>query len=131
MYVQVDNCPNCGSVYQKNLRNMCTSCSSNFDSNINNCLNYLWRNPKATTEELSNATKLEASIIYKFIKQGLITSKSFRNITYPCESCYSPIKENRICYSCSSSIRQIAQQINAIKPLSTGSGFKISERFRK
>jgi predicted amidophosphoribosyltransferase len=131
MSLNVANCPNCGSVYQKNFRNMCTSCSTKLDVDINSCIKFLWKNPKTTTEELSETTHIDMSLIIKFIKQGIF-SKSFKNLTYPCESCKSHIRENRLCFTCTSSIKKIAQEIKGpTKIFEPASAFKISDRFNR
>jgi hypothetical protein len=129
MSLNVANCPNCGVVYQKNFRNMCIDCSSNSDDQLNRCAKYLWKNPKSTTEEVSLALNIETSIIIKFIKEGAI-SKVFSNLTYPCDSCASPINGNRLCGKCSGVFRDLAQQITNPKPLFTTGAFKISNRLR-
>jgi hypothetical protein len=127
MSLNVANCPTCGIVYQKNFRDMCTSCSSQLDDALNLCTKYLWRHPKSTTEELSLAVNVDVSQIIKFIKQGVI-SNSFSNLTYPCESCTSPIANNRLCMKCNGSFRELAQQLTNPKSLVPTNGFKIRDR---
>jgi hypothetical protein len=129
MSINVANCPNCGVVYQKNFRDMCTSCSSQLDDALNICTKYLWKHPKSTTEELSLAINVDVSQIIKFIKQGVI-SKNFSNLTYPCESCASPIANNRLCTKCNGSFREVAHELANPKPLLPISGFKIRDRLR-
>ncbi|QGQ94605.1 flagellar protein [Paenibacillus psychroresistens] len=129
MNLNVANCPNCGVVYQKNFRNMCMSCSSVSDDQLNRCTKYLWKNPKSTTEEVSLALDVEPAIIIKFIKKGAI-SKVFPNLTYPCDSCGNPITDNRLCGKCAGNFRDLAHQIANPKPLFKTSGFKIGDRLR-
>jgi hypothetical protein len=129
MSLNIANCPNCGAVYSINLRNMCMDCSSESDDQLNRCTKYLWKNPKSTTEEISLALDIETSIIIKFIKKGAI-SKVFPNLTYPCDSCASPITDNRLCGKCSGSFRGLAQQLANPKPQVATSGFKIGARLR-
>ena len=50
----VAHCPECGSVFQKNIRNLCTSCSSVVDDQMLAIEKYLLRNRMATTEELAD-----------------------------------------------------------------------------
>jgi hypothetical protein len=104
-------------------------CSSESDDHLNRCTKYLWKNPKSTTEEVSLALNIESSIIIKFIKKGDI-SKVFPNLTYPCDSCASPINDNRLCGKCSATFRGLANQIAKPKPLFTTGAFKISDRLR-
>lgn len=130
MSLNVANCPNCGVVYQKNFRNMCMDCSTVSDDYLNRCTKYLWKNPKSTTEQVSLALDIEAAIIIKFIKKGAI-SKVFPNLTYPCDSCGSPIKDHRLCGNCTGSFKDLAQTIANPKPgFQTNGGFKIRDRLR-
>jgi hypothetical protein len=129
MSLNVANCPNCGVVYQINFRNMCMDCRSVADDQLNRCTKYLWENPKSTTEEVSLALNIETSIIIKLIKKGAI-SKVFPNLAYPCDSCASPILDNRLCGKCLGKFRGLAQQLTNPKPQVVNSGFKIGDRLR-
>jgi hypothetical protein len=84
---------------------------------------------EAPLEKLSMALDIKKSIIIKFIKKGDI-SKVFSNLTYPCDSCASPITDNRLCGKCTGTFRGLAQQLATPKPLFGTSGFKISDRLR-
>lgn len=126
MSLHVDNCPNCGAVFQKNLRNLCPSCSSQIDADIDCCIKYLWKHPNATTKELSEATQIHTSVIIKYIKQGKL-SRSYNNLTYPCECCGKQIRDNRLCFSCAASFKEIANQINTAISYTRASAYKINE----
>ncbi len=130
MSLNVANCPNCGAVYQKNFRNMCMDCCAVSDDYLNRCTKFLWKNPKSTTEQVSLALNIETATIIKFIKKGAI-SKVFPNLTYPCDSCSSPITDNRLCGACTGSFKDLAQSIANPKPSfgATG-GYKIRDRLR-
>lgn len=131
MSLNVTNCPTCGDVFQKNFRDMCMKCSTKLDDQLNRCIKYLWKNPKSTTDELSAALDIDTSILIKFIKKGAF-SKVFPNLKYPCDSCASPITDNRLCSKCMGAFRNLAQQFKTPKPLvnTRGSGFKIGDRLR-
>ncbi|NGZ74339.1 hypothetical protein [Saccharibacillus alkalitolerans] len=99
MSLLVDYCPKCGTIFQKNLRNLCASCSSQTDRSLNLCLDRLWTRPKSTTQELSDATGVSISELHAFIKSGRLPS-SYPNLTYPCESCGHETRSGRLCSSC-------------------------------
>lgn len=112
MNAKVDHCPGCGSVYQKNFRNMCGACSTKQDRELSDCVNHLWKFPNVTTDELSEATQVGIASIHRFIKEGKL-SRSCGRLTYPCECCGSPIRHNRLCGVCSCSFRDTAKQLQA------------------
>ncbi|MDF2717709.1 MAG: hypothetical protein K0R28_4634 [Paenibacillus sp.] len=112
MNLKVDNCPNCGSIYQKNFRNMCGACSMKVDRDLGNCIDHLWRFPNVTTDELSLATQTSVTSIHIFIKEGKL-SKSYGRLTYPCECCGVPIRNNRLCVDCSHAFKDTAKQLQA------------------
>ncbi|WP_172196465.1 hypothetical protein [Saccharibacillus qingshengii] len=105
MTLLVDYCPKCGTIFQKNFRNMCGSCSSQMDGHLNLCLDYLWRRPKSTTKELSEATGVSLTELHVFIKSGRLAS-SYTHLTYPCESCGCDTRSGRLCSSCSGVFRE-------------------------
>lgn len=104
MTLLVDYCPKCGTIFQKNFRNMCGSCSNQMDNNLNRCLDHLWKRPKSTTTELSQVTGVSLSEVYNFIKSGRLSS-SYTGLTYPCESCGGDTRSGRLCSSCHSVFR--------------------------
>ncbi|MEF3303650.1 flagellar protein [Paenibacillus sp. GYB003] len=112
MSLQVDHCPKCGSVYRKNARSLCGVCSAQQDRELNRCLDHLWKFPDATTDELSDATNIAVSSIYRFIKEGKLPRGCDR-LTYPCECCGAPIHSNRLCGLCTISFKQTAAELRA------------------
>ncbi|TMV47328.1 flagellar protein [Paenibacillus mesophilus] len=112
MNLKVDHCPGCGSIYQKNFRNMCSTCSMKMDRDLADCIDHLWKFPNVTTDELSEATQISVTSIYKFIKEGKI-AKTYGRLTYPCECCGVSIRSNRLCGDCSQTFKEAAKQIKA------------------
>lgn len=104
----VDYCAKCGSIFQKNMRNLCSSCSNQLDLALKNCMDYMWRFPKATTEALSEATQVPLAELHDLIKQGKL-SNGYKNLTYPCECCLQPIAQGRLCSGCSTSFKDAFQ----------------------
>ncbi|WP_025680594.1 hypothetical protein [Paenibacillus massiliensis] len=110
MELQTMNCPECGSIFRRNPRNLCQNCSSDKDRKLDFCTDYLWKHPQATTEELSNAAGIEYAQVAHWVKARKF-SYTYANLTYPCESCRHPIGEGRLCHNCHQSITETAQQI--------------------
>lgn len=105
MTLMVDYCPRCGSIYQKNMRNMCNGCRDELDQKLNHCLDHLWRNPKSTTEQLSAATGMDMQELYRYIQEGRFTY-NHPNLTFPCECCSQPINRGRLCNQCLGTFRE-------------------------
>jgi hypothetical protein len=82
------------------------------DRDLANCIDHLWKFPNVTTDELSVATQISATSIYKFIKEGKF-SKSYGRLTYPCECCGVSIRNNRLCNDCSHTFKDTARQMQA------------------
>ncbi|MFC3771704.1 flagellar protein [Paenibacillus sp. GCM10012303] len=128
MSVQVDHCPNCGSVYRKNFRNICSDCSAAQDTYLSRCLDYLWKYPDAATEEVSRMAEVPLASLHSFIKEGRI-SRFYRKLTYPCECCGAPVRERRLCGSCSAPLQEIARQLQSrVIPLQPGNGYIMNNR---
>ncbi|MNS32382.1 hypothetical protein D3C72_644650 [compost metagenome] len=130
MELLTGNCPNCGSVYKKNLRNLCTTCSAKLDSELTQCLDLLWRSPNTSTDELSLATNIKKSVIIQFIKEGRLP-KNCKNLTYPCECCGTSIRHNRLCLGCSVSFSEVAEQLNPKFVITQGKGFMMNRRLNE
>lgn len=130
MELLTGNCPNCGSVYRKNLRDLCTNCSAKLDSELAECLDLLWKSPNASTEELTHSTKIKKSVIIQFIREGRLP-KNCKNLTYPCECCGAPIRHNRLCLGCSVSFTEVADQLNSKFVITQGNGFMMNRRLNE
>ncbi|MEK3721706.1 flagellar protein [Paenibacillus sp. FSL H8-0034] len=100
--LMVANCPGCGKVFQKNLRNLCQDCVSNLQNEFNACDRYLRSNRKATTEQLSEAVGVSVKQIIIWIKDKRLPVTDYPNLTYPCNSCREPIRQQEMCYPCRS-----------------------------
>lgn len=104
MTLLVDYCSKCGTIFQKNPRNLCGSCSNQMDHHLNRCLDQLWKRPASTTQELSQVTGVPLTEVHQFIKSGRLSS-SYSNLTYPCESCGGDTRGGRLCGSCNGVFR--------------------------
>ncbi|ANF97327.1 hypothetical protein AR543_15840 [Paenibacillus bovis] len=127
MTLMVDYCPRCGTVYQKNFRKMCNGCSNELDSTIKRCMDHLWRYPNSTTEELSQAADVEITELYQFIKEGKF-SFTYPKLTFPCECCRQPIRQGRICSSCTGSFKEAFPVPAATVPAARTSGTRTSHK---
>lgn len=113
------NCPECGKLYVKNLRGMCSDCIKDIERKYEVCNQYLRENKGAVITELSEETGVSIKQITVFIREGRISIANAPNMGYPCEVCGTIIRENNMCESCRSrltkDIRNVYQDEEAAK----------------
>ncbi|MFH5184807.1 flagellar protein [Paenibacillus sp. TAB 01] len=109
----VANCPCCGKVYQKNIRNLCMDCMRALDNDLDTCYTYLRSHRKATTEELRQATGVSVQLITEWIKSKRLSINDYPNLSYPCDSCGAPIRHQKLCFPCST---RLAREIRELQP---------------
>jgi hypothetical protein len=130
--LMVGNCPRCGKVYQKNVRNQCIDCSREMDSALFRCLDFLRRNHKSTNEQVSEAIKVSHEQIYTWLKENRLYISDYPNLNYPCATCGGSIRKNKLCTECSVKLSKEIQNLNSNRNTGISSnigGFKIRERF--
>ncbi|MEW9699064.1 flagellar protein [Paenibacillus sp. SI8] len=135
----VANCPRCGKVYQRNLRNQCTDCSRSLDSMLYNCLEYLRKNHRSTSEQVSAAIGVTTEQLVIWMKEGKLLLSDYPNLHYYCAACAKPIREHKLCVDCTSrlnnDIRKLSfkeQPVTYLREKQRGlvGGFQIRERLR-
>jgi len=104
--LQVAHCPDCGNVFQKNVRNLCTSCMAILDEQMLSLDRYLLRNRFATTEELAAATSVAPQKIRSWIRKGRLKIFDYPNMTDQCDLCLAAIRRGHLCSSCSKRINE-------------------------
>ncbi|NEW06154.1 flagellar protein [Paenibacillus sp. SYP-B3998] len=135
----VANCPRCGKVFQKNLRNQCSDCSHGLDSMLNRVLEFLRKNHRSSCEQVQAATGVTLDQMYGWMKEGKLFLSDYPNLHYRCASCSSPIRNHKLCADCTyrlnKDIRALKEKepqfglIRREKVLSVAGGFQIRERF--
>lgn len=130
--LNVDNCPKCGAIFDKNLRNLCPACSRELDATLNKLDDYMWKHQKASTQQLHESTGVSLEQIIAFMKEDRLRSKLYPNLTYPCEKCGAGIREARVCFRCASELKQAFQLQKPEQAQRTaGTGFRIGERMTR
>jgi len=114
MSLNIANCPRCGRVFAKGIRDVCHKCYENIENEYNICIQYLRDNKGATIKELSDETNVSVKQITKFIKEGRISLYNAPNLSYPCESCGVLIRDGTICEVCRS---RLTTDVNRLKEL--------------
>lgn len=96
----LDNCPRCGRLFAKNFRDVCPNCMKEIDQEYERCAEYLRKNKGAYITELAEETGVSIKQITKFIREGRISIMDAPNMTYPCESCGTMIRDSHLCDGC-------------------------------
>jgi flagellar operon protein (TIGR03826 family) len=100
MSLNVGNCPRCGRVFAKGLRDVCNECYKDIEKQYEICVQYLRENRGCHIDQLSNDTEVSVRQITKFIREGRISLIGAPNLAYPCDSCGTYIRESTMCESC-------------------------------
>lgn len=99
---QLDNCPRCGGLFVRGVRDICQACYLKEEEEYQQVSSYLRKseNKKATIYEVSDATGVSVKQITRFIRQKRITLTDLPNLGYPCESCGQITAEGQLCVHC-------------------------------
>ena len=99
---KIRNCSECGKLYADSGLGMCRDCYRQEEENEAVVANFVRDHPHTSVEEIHEATGIKEKTIYRMIRNGRVVSEM--EISYPCESCGTPIVKGRLCDKCSSSI---------------------------
>jgi predicted amidophosphoribosyltransferase len=124
--LMVANCPGCGKVFQKNLRNLCLDCVKSLQNEFDTCDRYLRGNRRATTEQLSMATGVSVKQIIIWVKEKRLPEIDYPNLKYPCNSCSEPIRQQELCSSCRVRLTKDIHEMHAkeVKVVQQNSAYK-------
>jgi len=98
--LKVSHCPNCGRVFQINIRNLCADCASAMDRKLNAIESYMTRRRHADVGELSSGTGISVKEIQGFIRNGKISASYYANLYDACDRCGGPMKSGTMCITC-------------------------------
>lgn len=98
-------CPNCGNVFQKNLRNLCMNCLAEEDGHIRSIESQLKRNRQLNNDQVSEMTSIPTQIIRDLIRKGKIKLFEYPNLADACDLCSASIRQGKLCVNCSMRIQ--------------------------
>lgn len=93
-------CPKCGKLFSKNFRDVCNSCFQQLEKDYERCAEHLRKNKGMDIQQLSEETEISIKQITKWVREGRISLMDAPNLSYPCESCGTLIREGHLCESC-------------------------------
>jgi flagellar operon protein (TIGR03826 family) len=123
IYVSIgnlDNCPRCGALFVKTVRDVCQKCYQQIEKEYETCATFLRKKENRGVDiyQLSEATGVSVKQITRFIKEGRISVRDNPNMGYPCERCGGMIRIGNLCEACAKSMRrEFEQQLELDKRL--------------
>ncbi|MFC4599671.1 TIGR03826 family flagellar region protein [Cohnella hongkongensis] len=93
-------CPKCGRLFSKSFRDVCNSCYQQLEKDYERCAEHLRKNRGMDIQQLSEETEISIKQITKWVREGRISLMDAPNLSYPCESCGTLIREDHLCDSC-------------------------------
>ncbi len=91
---------------------MCPDCAKKEEDDFEKVRDYLYKNPGATIEEVSEQTEVDTKKVLEFLKEGRLMLKNENPNLLRCEICDSPILTGKYCEKCS---RDMKKQLNNAK----------------
>lgn len=118
--LMVANCPRCGKVFQKNLRNQCSDCSRTIDSMLTGSLEFLRKNHRSTNAQVIEAIGVSNEQMVAWMKEGKLLLSDYPNLNYPCGACAKPIRQHKLCPDCAyrinRDIREMKDKEQSVQP---------------
>jgi flagellar operon protein (TIGR03826 family) len=95
------NCSKCGKVYSPVSadRTLCPSCVKEEQDNFLKVFHFLASQPSATAQEISQATGVELTEIYRYVRENRLRLAK-ADTGFRCETCGAPISEGKTCENC-------------------------------
>lgn len=115
MSLNIGNCPRCGKVFAKGMRDVCPACVKEIDQEYQDCADFLRENRGASIHELSEETGVSIKQITKFVREGRISLTDAPNLGFPCEMCGTSIREGTICMSCRDRFSRDVDKVNELE----------------
>lgn len=96
----ISNCPRCGRLFNKTVRDICDQCINEESDFINIIRQYLKENKLATITDVVRDTEIELEIVLDLIEKGHIVLIDNPNMRFECSRCGLPTPDGRLCSKC-------------------------------
>lgn len=109
---QLENCPRCGQIFLKGIRNVCQKCFQEEEREYQAVYSYLRKreNKGKTIQEVSDDTGVSIAQITRFIRLKRISIVDLPNVGYPCDQCGNPIRVGNLCRECTDKINKVLER---------------------
>jgi flagellar operon protein (TIGR03826 family) len=99
--MNLTNCSKCGKVYSpvSTSRGLCPACVKEDQDNFLKVFHYMGTQPSATAQEISQATGVEVTEIYRYVRENRLRLVK-ADTGLKCEGCGMPISQGKMCDNC-------------------------------
>lgn len=105
------NCPQCGKLFNKALRDVCPDCVKKEEEQFFVVRDYLRKNRNARPYEVSDATEVPVQTIYKFVREGRLQARYYDGLHYECEKCGKAIITGKYCKDCTDEVTRNVKKL--------------------
>jgi flagellar operon protein (TIGR03826 family) len=99
---EVRNCKRCKKIFMYVLGpQICDECKKREEEDYEKVRRFVKDYPGATIQEVSAATEVPTTLIYRFLREGRLEVSDESPITLQCENCGVRIRSGRFCIECS------------------------------
>ena len=105
---ELRDCPKCGAFFNyTGVRDICHKCASNEEEQYQVVYRFLRKreNRAATAERIEEATGVDKSTLYKWVRKGRLQPAMFPNLGYPCDNCGRLTQTGKLCERCVKEIK--------------------------
>ncbi|WP_422446897.1 TIGR03826 family flagellar region protein [Thermoanaerobacterium sp. DL9XJH110] len=104
--MELRNCPECGKLFVYTVKNLCPDCVKKEEEDFEKVRDYLYDNPGATIEEVSEKTGVDSKKVLEFLREGRLVLKNANAGILSCEMCGAPILTGRYCDKCAGDMKK-------------------------
>ena len=105
--MDIRNCKKCGKIYAYDGFDLCLACRKEEEEEFKRVRKYIYDNPNASIQTVSEETNVSVKKILRFLKEGKLEIKDENsNFILNCERCGVPIKTGRFCEKCKAELER-------------------------
>lgn len=99
--MDVTNCKSCGRLFNYiGGTQLCGSCKDKLEAKFQEVKEYLWDNPKANVQEISEEIGVSSNQLRQWIREERLQLADDSPILLSCENCNKKIVTGRFCQEC-------------------------------
>lgn len=115
---ELRNCPVCGKIFVKLVRNLCPDCIENEEQEFFQVREYLKDNAGASVEDITGYTGINEKKVLRWMREGRIEyTLHYGGASLTCDSCDAEINVGHLCAKCASNL---ANKLNSISKAKLG-----------